>query len=143
MPLEPPVPGSPEDWLRHARSDLALARQLQVPEVLLAALCFHAQQAVEKGLKAVLVQHGVAFPYTHDLARLITLVQSAKLPWPEGLEAAAALTVYAAGSRYPGPGGDITDEEYSQAMALAEAVLDWVENIVRRPAENEVTEEHG
>lgn len=142
MPLDPPVPGSPEDWLRHARSDLALAQQRQVPEVLLTALCFHAQQAVEKSLKAVLVQHGVAFPYTHDLARLITLVKSARLPWPEALEAAAALTVYAAGSRYPGLGGEITDEEYSQAIALAKGVLDWVGNIVRRPAENEVTEGH-
>ena len=56
MPLEPPTPGSPEDWLRHARSDLALAQQWQVPDVLLAALCFHAQQTVEKSLKAVLVQ---------------------------------------------------------------------------------------
>jgi HEPN domain-containing protein len=130
MPLDPPVPGSPEDWLRHARSDLALAQQRQVPEVLLAALCFHAQQAVEKGLKAVLVQRGVAFPYTHDLARLITLAKSARLPWPEALEAAAALTVYAAGSRYPGPGVEITDEEYRQATALAKGVLDWVENIV-------------
>jgi HEPN domain-containing protein len=140
MPLDPPVPGSPEDWLRHARSDLALAQQRQVPEVLLAALCFHAQQTVEKSLKAVLVQRGVAFPYTHDLARLITLVQSVRLPWPEALEAAVALTVYAAGSRYPGPGGEITDEEYRQAIALAKRVLDWAKNIVRGPAENEVTE---
>ena len=142
MPLNPPAPGSPEDWLRHARSDLALAQQRQVPEVLLAALCFHAQQAVEKSLKAVLVQRGVAFPYTHDLARIITLVKSGGLPWPEELDAAAALTVYAAGSRYPGPGGEMTDEEYNQAVALAKDVLDWVENIVCRPAENEVTEDH-
>jgi len=109
MPLEPPTPGSPEDWLRHARSDLALAQQWQVPDVLLVTLCFHAQQTVEKSLKAVLVQCGVAFPYTHDLARLITLAQSVRLPWPEALEAAATLTVYAAGSRYPGPGGEILD----------------------------------
>ena len=46
MPLDPPTPGSPEDWLRHARSDLALAQQWQVPDVLLATLCFHAQQAL-------------------------------------------------------------------------------------------------
>jgi hypothetical protein len=28
MPLEPPTPGSPEDWLRHARSDLTLAQRV-------------------------------------------------------------------------------------------------------------------
>ena len=90
----------------------------------------------------MLVQRGVAFPYTHDLARIITLVKSSGLPWPEELEAAAALTVYAAGSRYPGPGREMTDEEYSQAIVLAKDVLFWVENIVHAPGENEVTEDH-
>jgi len=125
MPLDAPTPGSPEDWLRHARSDLALAQQRQVPEVLLAALCFHAQQAVEKSLKAVLLQLGIAFPYTHDLARSITLVKSARLPWPEELEAAAALTVYAAGSSYPGPPRKLLDPALQMTFWLpaAEAAL--------------------
>ncbi len=125
MPLDPPAPGSPEDWLRHARSDLVLAQQRQVPEVLLAALCFHAQQAVEKSLKAVLLQRGITFPYTHDLARIITLVKSARLPWPEELEAAAALTVYAAGSRYPGPTRKLLDPALQMTFWLpaAEAAL--------------------
>ena len=61
---EPPIPGSPEDWLRYARSDLALAQQRQAPEILLATLCFHAQQAAEKSIKAVLVQRGMIFPYS-------------------------------------------------------------------------------
>lgn len=142
MPLDPPIPGSPEDWLRHARSDLALAQQWQVADVLLATLCFHAQQTVEKSLKAVLVQRGVAFPYTHDLARLSTLVQSVGLPWPEALEAAATLTVYAAGSRYPGPGGEMLEAEYRQATALAQRVLDWAELLIRGSATHAVTEGH-
>src|SRR5262245_16289225 len=89
MPPDAPTPGSPEDWLRHARSDLALARQRGAPEILLTTLCFHTQQATEKGIKAVLIQQGIVFPYTHDLARLITLVREARLPWPEELDAAA------------------------------------------------------
>src|SRR6266571_2005457 len=58
MPPDTPTPGSPEDWLRHARSDLALAQQRSAPEILLTTLCFHTQQAAEKGIKAVLVQQG-------------------------------------------------------------------------------------
>ena len=58
------------------------------------------------------MQQGAAFPYTHDLARLISLVQNAGLTGPEDLNAVAALTEYAVGSRYPGLGGEITDEEY-------------------------------
>ena len=42
-------PGSPQEWLDHAISDLALARLgLEANEVLPEQVCFHAQQAVEK-----------------------------------------------------------------------------------------------
>ena len=71
MPLDPPAPGSPEDWLRHARSDLALAQQRQVPEVLLAALCFHAQQAVEKALKGFLDARLGTHPKSHSLEQML------------------------------------------------------------------------
>ena len=52
MSPDPPEAGTPRDWLRHARSDLSLAR-IPLPEnVLLETLCFHAQQAAEKSIKA-------------------------------------------------------------------------------------------
>jgi hypothetical protein len=38
MRPEAPSPGSPADWLRHARSDLALTRGPHDPEVLLETL---------------------------------------------------------------------------------------------------------
>lgn len=54
-------PNDPREWLTRARSDLALARAH--PEgVLLEDLCFHAQQAAEKTIKAALVQHEIEFP---------------------------------------------------------------------------------
>jgi len=55
MPPEVYAPGSPADWLRHAYSDLALASTMPLPQILLEQLCFHAQQAAEKALKAILV----------------------------------------------------------------------------------------
>jgi HEPN domain-containing protein len=133
MPPNLPIPGSPADWLRHARSDLALAQQRHDPAILLTTLGFHIQQVVEKSIKAVLVRQGIVFPYTHDLARLITLVQGAGITWPEELNAAAALTEYAVASRYPGLGGEITAEEYLQAIALAQRVLNWAEHIICQP----------
>lgn len=123
MPPDDPSSGSPEDWLRHARSDLALARQQGPPDILLATLCFHTQQAVEKSLKAVLVQQGIVFPYTHDLAQLITLVKAGGISWPAALDAAADLTEYAVGSRNPGAYGGIAVEEYHQAIEMAQRVL--------------------
>jgi HEPN domain-containing protein len=55
MQSETPQPGSPEEWLRYAQSDLKLASITLPSGVLLEALCFHAQQAAEKAIKAVLI----------------------------------------------------------------------------------------
>ena len=53
MPPDSDGPGGGEDWLRHARSDLALASAVgPVGDILAETLCFHAQQAAEKALKA-------------------------------------------------------------------------------------------
>jgi HEPN domain-containing protein len=131
MPSDTPIPGSPADWLRYARSDLALARQHGLPELLLETLCFHAQQAVEKNLKAVFVHQGMVFPYTHDLAQLITRAKASGISWPEALNAAADLTEYAVSSRYPGVYERVTDEDDHEAIEVAQCVVNWANNIVR------------
>lgn len=112
MPPERSESGSPVDWLRHARSDLALAGTPRSKDVPLGTLCFHAQQAVEKSIKAVLVHKGIVFPYVHDIATLITLLIDAGLPWPEELNEAAELTPYAVEIRYPGLEREVNEEEY-------------------------------
>ena len=54
MPSELRDPTDPRDWLRRARSSMALAKAGQpTPEVLFEDLAFHAQQAAEKAIKAV------------------------------------------------------------------------------------------
>lgn len=37
---------------------------------------FHAQQAVEKALKAWICLHGIEYPFTHQLARLMTILNN-------------------------------------------------------------------
>jgi hypothetical protein len=49
-----PAPGSPQDWLRHARSDLALARGRKSELILSEHLCFHAHAQAVKLATAVL-----------------------------------------------------------------------------------------
>ncbi len=61
---------------------------------------FHAQQAVEKWLKAVLGSSGVAFEYTHDLHRLITEVTAAVGEFPFDTPEVVALTEHAVPLRY-------------------------------------------
>jgi HEPN domain-containing protein len=129
MPHEDEDIGSAADWLRHARSDLAFAR-VPVPQYgIRDQLCFFAQQAVEKSIKAVLVATGVRFRYTHDLQALVNLIPERVSRGPE-IGAATRLTVYAISPRYPGIGEPVTDEDYEQAVRLAEAVFKWAEDYI-------------
>ena len=61
-------PDDPREWLNRARSSLALAKT-RPPEAYLEDLCFEAQQAAEKAIKAMLIKQGVAFPYCAYAAR--------------------------------------------------------------------------
>lgn len=62
------IKGDAREWLVHAEGDLLYARLGQKdPRVLRSLIVFHAQQAIEKALKAVLVEHEIEFPKTHDL----------------------------------------------------------------------------
>ena len=124
-----PEAGSPEDWLRHARSDLALARSRASEEVLLESLCFHAQQAAEKAIKAMLVGHGAQVPRTHSLRMLVD--QLAQLmPVPDAVEACVELTAYGVAARYPGDEEPVEPAEYEQAVALAAQVVAWAQTHV-------------
>jgi HEPN domain-containing protein len=102
--------------------------------VFLEMLCFHAQQAVEKSIKAVLLANEIRFPYTHDVAKLISLVKEAGIPWPEGLDQAADLTEYASETRYPGSVEPVSEEDYRQAVAIAEQILTWSARIIEEAA---------
>ncbi len=71
MPSKRFPPDDPREWLNRARSNLAKANTSpETPEIYLEDLCFDAQQAAEKAIKAVLIHLDVRFPYVHDLAQL-------------------------------------------------------------------------
>jgi HEPN domain-containing protein len=90
---------------------------------------------VEKALKGLLIHLGAAFPYTHDLADLITLIEEHDLPVPESVKDAAILTDYAVATRYPGVGEPVTEDEHERAVAIAERVVEWVEGHVETGGE--------
>lgn len=55
-------------WLRYAQEDLLTAQVVdQNPSLARREVCWLAQQAADKALKAALVFSGVDFPRTHDL----------------------------------------------------------------------------
>ena len=61
---------------------------------------FHAQQAVEKTLKAILALAFVPYAHTHDLLELIDLVRTKGFDFPPDLEEVKRLTTFAVGFRY-------------------------------------------
>ena len=134
MPGEREVPGTSQDWLARARSDLALAQAPLPAGAVYADLCFHAQQAAEKALKAVYRFHALRFRYTHDLGQLAHGLREQGVSVPVELDAAADLTVFAAEARYPGLGEAITVDEYQRAVAMAKDVVHWAKSVVGNEA---------
>ncbi len=131
MPQRYP-PDSPREWLNRAHSNLALAK-MEEEDVYLEDLCFNAQQAVEKSIKALLMKHGVGFPHTHDIAELLTLVQGVGQQVPESVKQAAGLTRFAVLARYPSIAPPISRAEYQEVVVLAEQVVCWVADIIKNP----------
>lgn len=119
-------PDDPREWLNRARSNLIQAKALQ-PGVYLEDLCFNAQQAAEKAIKALLIYRDVAFPYIHDLTKLLGLLQEAGEQIPDAVKRAGLLTRFAIFTRYPGIARPVSHQEYEQAIAIAEAVIRWAE----------------
>jgi len=64
--------------------------------------CFHAQQCVEKYLKARLQEAGLAFPKTHDLTELLKRVLAVESAWASLNPQLTQLVNYAVVFRYPG-----------------------------------------
>jgi HEPN domain-containing protein len=98
--------------------------------VLYEDLCFHAQQAAEKAVKAVYRAKRYEFRYTHDLAELLECLSRHGVAVPETVREAAELTDFAGHARYPGPGEPLSDAEYRRAVTLAETVLEWAAKLV-------------
>lgn len=124
MPPDTWDSASPATWLTFAQSDLEVARRGPAEGVLCESLCFHAQQAIERSLKAVVLQLGLAPPRTHIISALIDLIGTRMLV-PPHVMAAASLSGYAVDTRYPGDFEPLTEDDYVRALEIAQTVFDW------------------
>jgi HEPN domain-containing protein len=115
-------------WLQKAELDLrAAAHEISAPEEgLWGDVVFHAQQAAEKAMKALLAWHDVPFRKTHNLEELGR--QCAALDATLGILAdqAGPLSEYAWKFRYPGESEDPALEEAEQALAVARNVYETI-----------------
>jgi HEPN domain-containing protein len=130
MSPDPERADDPLRWLANALADLALARIPLPKGGLYEHLCFHAQQAVEKALKAVLQANEIEYPFTHNIQLLIDLLPTSILA-PPAILAAVDLTPYAVMTRYPGEVEPVTAEEHEEAVCVATIVLKWAESLLK------------
>jgi HEPN domain-containing protein len=115
-------------FLKSARSDLrALQALVADPAQENDVIGFHAQQAVEKSLKAVIVTLSVEVPYTHDLSFLLDVLVECAVSVPESVAESDWLTPWAVAMRY----GAATAASLDRAAALdvARAAVAWANGI--------------
>lgn len=75
-----------------------------------------------------MVLRGIEFPYIHELARLMDILESGGDSIPDAVRRAARLTQYATATRYPGLEEPVTEQDYAEAVELAEVVLRWADS---------------
>lgn len=110
-------------WVKKADHDLlAIRNNVSAKETPWDVVCFHAQQLVEKLLKAFLVYHGRAPERTHDLVPLLTACVKLDASLNILEEDCQRLTYYAVSSRYPSDLREPDEVDGRKAIAAAERI---------------------
>jgi HEPN domain-containing protein len=112
---------STREWVMKAEEDFAVTTALARPrkKPLWAPVCFHAQQCVEKYLKARLNEASVQFYKTHDLGQLLNQALAMEPLWAAFRPALKRLSDAAVTPRYPG--GVFTKAEARRALKTCKA----------------------
>ena len=119
--------------LQKARDDLYVLERLATDaDAPTWSLGFHAQQAAEKSLKAVLAAKSVDFPRTHNLALLLDLLSGQNLPLPPDFHDLPQLTPYGATLRYDiEPEGDAQRAfDRTLALEMARRKTAWAQSML-------------
>lgn len=122
--------------LRSAAQDMAVLRViLDAPEIEIEGVCFHAQQCVEKALKAMLAMHGVVYERTHNLVSLADTLADLGVAAPVDTETLLRLNPCAVTFRY----GDmkIPNITRQEAMTDAALILEWANKAAESAAARE------
>lgn len=128
---------------RKARSDATAAREFAGnPEITDEILGFHAQQAIEKWLKAIIAGRGESFEHTHDLRRLVRVAAHDLGKAPFDVDAVIALTQYSAPLRYE----DLLDAEpldREATIGLMDKVGKWAEDALEGAEDSHAEDTNG
>ena len=116
---------------RKAGGDATAVREFAAnPEISDGIIGFHAQQAIEKWLKAAMALHGIREARTHDLGRLLQILENEGVSLPENASRLDELTIYAVPLRYD----DLLDAEpldREDVKQLIGGVEAWAARVLR------------
>lgn len=122
----PPELEEVKRWLEKARRDTSTVEKLLVGDATETDVAaFHAQQAVEKLLKAFLVHRAIEFEKVHDLGKLLEQCAGEDVEFTSLKDEVVPLSIYAVAYRYPGP-SDPTKEEVERGLDVVRRVWGFV-----------------
>ena len=102
------------EWIQKAEGDYAAIRLHQrVESPNFDMLCFHAQQCIEKYLKAWLQEADIRFSKTHDLETLLDLIVPTIPTWQVWQVDFSAISEHAVDLRYPGKFATFTEAQHA------------------------------
>ena len=105
------------EWKRKADHDRGIAQlALNAQTVFTDGVCFHAQQAAEKDLKACCIALGINFERKHDMRYLLDLIADKKDVTADMYDWAEQLQQYAVEVQYPEAAIDPTVQEAQTAL---------------------------
>lgn len=114
------------EWIRKADLDFRTVVRLSPEGEFRDIVGFHAQQAAEKYLKALLTRHQIEFPKTHVIRRLLILLEPVDPAMVKVLDDANWLSPFGAEIRYPGDRAEALPGVEVRARQLAQKVRDAV-----------------
>lgn len=112
-----------------AAHDLIAARAILAAGDAFDMACFHAQQVVEKSLKAVLALYEIEYPWRHDLGELLELAKPLTPDVAQYAERIINLAPYAVEIRYEVE-FEPSDEQAGEAVQTAAEVYELIERVI-------------
>jgi HEPN domain-containing protein len=120
-----------KEWIGKAEQDCTVARALLQRRTLKVndAICFHAQQCIEKYLKAYLTSCSVHSPKSHSLENLAGIALRVDGTFELISDLIRPLSKYAVGFRYPGE--EAHRPEARRAVKIMEEARDFIRVRIR------------
>lgn len=120
------------EWLKSAQEDLVVIECVMDNRIATGAASFHAQQCVEKSLKAIIEENSERISKIHDLKKLFSMTKPyVQIDFDE--KTVAKLNTLYIESRYPGalgllPHGKPTIEDVREFYLFAKNIFETVKN---------------